>query len=69
MIKLLNTEVTELARQKKHYNLVKTQGSHRGRKKYYLKNDDYEAMAVIANMRGYDLNTFYHNCVEGLGYV
>ena len=70
MIKLHPTEVAEITKQGKHLNLSKTQKSRSGKKrKYYLCNDDLDAMRIVARMRGYDLNTFYHECVEGLNYV
>ena len=32
-------------------------------------NDDWDALYIVARMRGYDANTFYHKCVEGLNYA
>lgn len=69
MIKLYPSEVAELIKQDKHFNLSKTQRTRAHRKKYYLPNDDYEAMKVVAEMRGYELDEFYHKCVEGLNYT
>ena len=62
LIQLLKPEVRELIRQRKNRRLVKT--CHH----YFLPNDDYEAIAVVAAMRGYDITEFYQKCVEGLHY-
>lgn len=63
MIKLLDTEISELIHQNRHHNLVRT--VHH----YYVKNDDWYALHLIADMRGYDWKIFRDMCVEGLRYV
>ena len=63
MITLNKQEVRELIRQNKNHKLKRT--CHH----YYMNNDDWIAMRVIAEMRGYDVDTFYRKCIEGLHYV
>lgn len=64
LIILQTSEVKELRKQNKNHRLVKTCGH-----KYYMCNDDWDALYIVARMRGYDANTFYHKCVEGLNYA
>lgn len=63
LITLNKQEVRELIRQNKNHKLKRT--CHH----YYMSNDDWIAMRVIAEMRGYDVDTFYRKCIEGLHYV
>ena len=63
LITLNKEEVRELIRQNKNHKLKRT--CHH----YYMSNDDWIAMRVIAEMRGYDVDTFYRKCIEGLHYV
>lgn len=64
LIILQTSEVKEIRKQNKNHRLVKTCGH-----KYYMCNDDWDALYIVARMRGYDANTFYHKCVEGLNYA
>lgn len=64
LIILQTSEVKELRKRNKNHRLVKTCGH-----KYYMCNDDWDALYIVARMRGHDANTFYHKCVEGLNYA
>lgn len=63
LISLLPNEVAYLISLGKNKKLKRTCHHH-----YYMANDDYDAMKVIAKMRGYDFNIFYNTCVEGMNY-
>lgn len=63
MITLLDMEVQRLKKLGINHNLVRT--CHR----YYMPNDDWAAMRVVAAIRGYDdPSDFYRYCVEGMNY-
>lgn len=63
MITLFPEEVAELQKQNRNHRLVKTVGRH-----YYMCDDDWLALQIVAEMRGYDTNTFYRTCVKSLHY-
>ena len=60
LITLMSSEVKELQKRNKNKKLVKT--CHH----YYLATDDYEAMKIVAQMRGYNFDTFYKKCASGV---
>lgn len=62
MITLFDHEVKELIKQNKNHNLTRT--CHH----YYMCNDDYEAILIVAEMRGYDVASFQKYCLEGMHY-
>ncbi len=62
MIKLEKPEVKALLKKNMNQRLVQT------RRQHYVCNDDYDALRLVAQMRGYDYESFYKNCVNGLKY-